>query len=323
MGKIHKPVKGSRAFWPKKRAARMFSRFDSHEYAHGAGILDFAGYKAGMTQVSVLDGRKTSTTAGLAITKAVTVLQVPKLHVIGVRVYVRTDALRAAGEAWAEHLPKGLERAVSTPKKPDTAGQMAALEKMDKAEVRLLCCTNPIWKQTPEVFELSLGGTAEQQWALAKERLGKELAATEVFKEGDWVDAKAVTVGKGTAGVVQRFGLRIRSRKNKKKMRHIGNIGTRGVGRVLPGTIAMAGQLGFQTRTEFNKRILKVGAGGLTPAGGWLDFGELKGDYLMLSGSVPGPKKRLVFLRKGIRTHHVHTEPEQLLDVYLYSQQGK
>jgi large subunit ribosomal protein L3 len=65
----------------------------------------------------------------------------------------------------------------------------------------------------------------------------------------------------------------------------------------------MAGQLGFQTRTELNKRILKIGENGeeINPKGGFKNYGIVKTNYLLLEGSVPGPKKRLVRLRAAIR----------------------
>jgi large subunit ribosomal protein L3 len=72
----------------------------------------------------------------------------------------------------------------------------------------------------------------------------------------------------------------------------------------------MAGQMGFQTRTEVNKQILKMGEDGLTPKGGWPSFGELKGSYLIVKGSVPGPKKRLIMLKKGMRA-----KPEEKLEI--------
>ncbi len=82
----------------------------------------------------------------------------------------------------------------------------------------------------------------------------------------------------------------------------------------------MAGQLGFQTRTEFNKIVMKIGSDGINPKGGWLNYGLVKGDYLLLSGSVPGPKKRLVVIRRGLRSRKM--EPVEIKEVFLESQQG-
>ncbi len=65
----------------------------------------------------------------------------------------------------------------------------------------------------------------------------------------------------------------------------------------------MQGQLGFQRRTESNKRIIKMGDNvkEVNPRGGIPYYGELIGHYVLVMGSVPGPKKRLVFMRKAMR----------------------
>jgi large subunit ribosomal protein L3 len=65
-------------------------------------------------------------------------------------------------------------------------------------------------------------------------------------------------------------------------------------------TVARAGQMGFHQRIMKNNRILAVGSaqqGQVSPAGGFLHFGDIKGEYLILRGSIPGPAKRLVDLR--------------------------
>jgi large subunit ribosomal protein L3 len=39
----------------------------------------------------------------------------------------------------------------------------------------------------------------------------------------------------------------------------------------------------------------------INPKGGFIKYGEIKGDYILVLGSVPGPKKRLIRIRKTIR----------------------
>ena len=97
----------------------------------------------------------------------------------------------------------------------------------------------------------------------------------------------------------------------------------RNVARVRPNTVAMAGQLGFQKRTEYNKRILKISnekEGTVNPKGGFLKYGLVKGDYVLIQGSVPGPKKRLIMLRKGVRARK--EDPAEIKFISLESQQG-
>jgi large subunit ribosomal protein L3 len=198
------------------------------------------------------------------------------------------------------------------------------------AEIRLLVHTKPresgIGKKKPELFELSLGGGAAQQLAYAKQKLGQEIRASEVFRSGEMVDVKAVSTGKGYQGVVKRFGTKIRMRKATFKRRHGGAMSPRTPARVRPATIAQAGQMGFQTRTEYNKKIMKIGItkeSDVNPKGGFLRYGLVKGDYLLLDGSVPGPKKRLIMIRKGMRVPgKARAEHIEIKKIFLDSQQG-
>jgi large subunit ribosomal protein L3 len=61
--------------------------------------------------------------------------------------------------------------------------------------------------------------------------------------------------------------------------------------------------MGYHQRTEYNKRILKIGIDGkeVTPKGGFIKYGEVKGTYAIIDGSLPGPAKRLVRLRYPVR----------------------
>jgi large subunit ribosomal protein L3 len=259
--------------------------------------------------------------------EAVTVLEAPALMVAGLRTYLDSnDGLKVHDTVITENPSKDLNRKTSLPKKAAPARIDKIGEQAEKfADVRLLVHTQPrntaLGKKKPELFEVSLGGSdSKAKLEYAKQKLGKELKIEEVFREGELIDAKSVTKGKGFQGPVKRFGVTIRPRKHEKKRRHIGNIGSTGVGRVLPGKIAMPGQLGYQTRTEFNKRIMKIGSDGLNIEGGWLKYGHVKGQYVLLRGSVPGPKKRLIMLRKASRAE-IREAPVEVKKVYTYSQQ--
>jgi len=82
--------------------------------------------------------------------------------------------------------------------------------------------------------------------------------------------------------------------------------------------------MGYQQRTEFNKRILKMGDDGaeITPAGGFLHYGLLRNPYVLIKGSVPGPVKRLVRIRPAIRQgeHQVRSPVIEFMSVQ--SKQG-
>ena len=288
--------------------------------------LIFAGYKAGMTQVSFVETKK-SVSQGHEILKAVTVLETPSLVVAGFKTYAKTPyGLKEKNLVLSEKLDKNLRRKTFLPKNQDKQKLELVEKTLNKVgEIRLLVHTKPkesgIGKKRPELFEVDLSGDVASKFAYAKQKLGQEIKPEDVVKEGEYVDVKAIDTGKGFQGPVKRFGIKVRSRKNKLKMRHTGTLGPYTPNRVLPGKIPEAGQMGFQTRTEFNKRIVKIGSGNVTPKGGFIEYGVVKGPYVLIEGSVPGPKKRLIFFRKAIRMPGVE-HPIKVEQIVLDSQQG-
>ena len=143
-----------------------------------------------------------------------------------------------------------------------------------------------------------------------------------MFKEGDYIDVSGVTKGKGYQGPVKRFGVKIQYRKNEQAHRHIGCHGTKEPGKIRI-TIPDSGQTGFHTRTDFNKRILKVSEGkDITPKGGFLNYGKIKGDCIIIDGSIPGARKRLVRIRNPIRLQKT-VYPVDLQYVSTESKQGR
>jgi len=328
MAKHHKPREGSTAYWHRKRAKRIYPRMSVLPSVKEAAPLVFAGYKAGMTSVSYVDAKKGSHTEGQEVMKAATVLDCPPLSVCGIRLYEKTAyGAKCVGAAWAEKLSKDLPRKTSLPEKNESKKSVDKLEKLidDGSEVRLLVSTNPrqsgIGKKTPELFEVGIGGGAKAAFEYAKSKLGSELRATDVLKQGQMLDARAVTQGRGYTGPVVRYGIRVRSRKNKGKMRHVGNLGPQNPPKVIPGgKVPEAGQMGFHNRTEYNKKVLKTGAGGINPKGDWVNYGRVSGDYVIIEGSVPGPKKRLIMLRPAMRKKGWTDNPIELRYVSLEPQ---
>jgi large subunit ribosomal protein L3 len=309
MVKRSKPRAGSLAYYPRVRAKRIYPRINRYPRVEKVKPLAFAGYKVGMLTAIMLDNIKTSPTFGQEIAVPVTILDCPPLKVVGIRAYKKTRrGLRVFMEVWAKELPKDLQRKVRIGKARKEE-RLASLEKSldEVSEIRLIVVTQPrlsgVGKKRPELFEVGIGGkTIREKLEFARQILGKELRISDVFKEGELVDVIAVTKGKGTAGPVKRFGVKIQVRKAKKKRRHVGTLGQERPGKVR-WTVPMAGQLGFQRRTEFNKRVLKIGEKGeeITPEGGFVRYGVVRGPYLVLKGSIPGPKKRLIALRHAIR----------------------
>ena len=90
-------------------------------------------------------------------------------------------------------------------------------------------------------------------------------------------------------------------------------------------TIPRAGQMGFHQRTEYNKRILKIGENGseITPEGGFPHYGVVRNEFVLVSGSVPGSVKRLIRMRDAIRPPAKTYEGVNLLYVSTSSKQGR
>jgi len=61
--------------------------------------------------------------------------------------------------------------------------------------------------------------------------------------------------------------------------------------------------MGFHSRFDLNKQVLKVGENGseVTPKPGFLNYGIVPGDYIVLRGSIPGAAKRLIRMRLAVR----------------------
>jgi large subunit ribosomal protein L3 len=147
--------------------------------------------------------------------------------------------------------------------------------------------------------------------------VGKKVKFSEVFKPGMYVDVLGITKGKGFEGPVTRFGVKRKQHKSRKSVRAVGVIGPWHPAAVMY-TIARAGQMGFHQRTETGRRILLVGNAAekpVTPAGGFLHFGDVKGDYAVVRGTVPGPASRFVMVRYRVRGTPRSQAPPQVAEV--------
>ncbi|MCX8170505.1 MAG: 50S ribosomal protein L3 [Candidatus Bathyarchaeota archaeon] len=330
--KINAPRRGSLAYLPRARASRIVGRIRYWpEVEEGPVLLGFAGYKAGMTYAVIIDDEPGSPNFGKEVIQPVTVIDAPPMYVAAIRAYVEDEnGLKTLTEAWAAPLPKDLGRVI-TPPKNDVKENLEKIERyLDKiVEFRVLVATQPklagIPKKKPDLMEIKVGGgTIKEQVDYVKKILGKTISVEEVFKEGQFVDVIAITKGKGFQGPVKRWGVRTLQHKTRKTERGVGTLGPWGMKRVIY-TVPRAGQMGFHQRTEYNKRIIKIGKDGreITPKGGFLHYGLVRGSYIVLSGSVPGPAKRLIRLRYPARPPgKISGSPPQILFISLEPQQG-
>ena len=333
MPKHNKPNRGSMAFSPRKRARSETPHISSWAAVEGDDpkILGFAGYKVGMSHIMAVDYRKKSTTAGQEIRMPVTIVEIPPMKVIGARGYIQdTYGLRTLTEAWEKKIDKDLERTLPIPKGHNAKEAWKKMSDNDLEEIRLLVHTQPrmvtgIPKKRPEIMEMAVGGgSLDAQVEFAKEMMGKEFTMSDFTQDGEMLDAIAVTTGYGFQGHVKRWGVKLLTHKNSKHRRMIGNLGPFSPGYVV-STVPQAGQTGYHQRTEYNKRLLKIGDNPdeINPKGGFLNYGLIRGNYALLHGSLPGPSKRLIRFRKAVRFHGKKTDEIVAPEITMISQESQ
>ncbi len=308
MPSIKRPKRGSMAYYPRKRAKRIYQTISAFAKSDKPKTVGFAGYKAGMTHTMIVDSRKTSPTFGQEIQIPVTILECPPLNIIGIRAYRNSvEGPKVLSDIISKELPKNISRKIKigdykTDKKIEFIEKN--IEKI--SDLKFIVCTSPektaFAKKRPEIFEIGIGGNnIKDKLEFSKTLLGKDIKIQDVLQEGEAIDTISVTIGKGVQGPVKRFGVAIQNRHAKQKLRHVGAIGGQIPGK-LRFTVRHAGQMGYQRRTELNKRIMKIGSGKeIIPKSGFHKYGILKSDFVLISGSIPGPKKRLISLRSAIR----------------------
>jgi len=327
MPTIRKPRKGSLQYWPRKHAKRMYPRISHYADVKEEKLAGFAGYKAGMTHVFIADNRPNSITKGKSILFPVTVVECPPIKVASIRFYKQnTKGLRVATEFFT-NTDKNLSRKIKLPKKK------ASLDEIEKnldgyVDIRVNVYTQPhlagIGKKKPELFEVAIGGKDLQgKFKYAKSILGKEVSVKEVLNEGQQLDIFAVSKGKGTQGPTKRFGIGLRSHKSEKGVRGPGNVGPWAGNR--SWRVAHAGRMGFHNRLEKNIWLLKIGEKPeeINVAGGFIHYGTVRSNYLLIKGSVPGATKRLIRVVNANRPNkRVPRQAPSIDSVSLKSPQG-
>ncbi len=301
------------------------------EYSGKPKLLGFLGIKAGMSQISYIEDRRRSHLANREVSVAVTVIETPPIVALGIRGYAKTPyGLRIAADLFSLERKEELNRRIKPPKEYDFDKEKenfeAKLSEME--ELRLIVHTQPyltgIGTKTPSVAEIKIGcSDIKEGYNYALSLLGKEILIRDVFKPGEFVDTIGVTKGKGFQGPVKRHGIKTLQHKSKHTKRGVGSIGPWHPARTM-WTVPRHGQMGFHVRTEYNKRIMQIGSDGkdIVPAGGFVKYGVVKNNYVLLKGSIPGPKKRTVMLRKPMRKAPQEEKEPQITYVSTVSQQG-
>lgn len=319
--KKHAPHRGSLGY-RRKKTIRHTSRIRTWASSAESRLLGFAGYKAGMTHIAMINTDRRSPYYKQEQFIPVTVIETPPIVIFSIRTYTKdsvTNQEKVRTQIWGDKIEKDLGLRLQVPKNKQNTKQTIKLEKEslnEVTEVRVLAHTLPrqagLSQKKPDVLEIKVGGTVTEAFDYATTILDKKISLDDVYKASDFVDVNGVTKGKGFAGPVKRHGIKILPRKTRKGRRVVGCIGPWHPARVM-WTVPRAGQLGNFTRTEYNKQILKIGEDGeeVTPTNGFKRYGRVA-RHCLVRGSVPGPAKRLIRLRDPIRPKPVDIEDLQI-----------
>jgi len=184
------------------------------------------------------------------------------------------------------------------------------------------------------------GGDINAKLELAKSLMEKEVRVDTLFNQSEAVDVCSITKGHGFEGVVKRWGVACLPRKTHRGLRKVACIGAWHPARV-SRTVARAGQHGYHHRTQLNKKIYQIGKAPsvdpknaqtqydltektITPMGGFVGYGTIRNDFVMLKGTVSGPRRRVITLRRPMapQTSRALTEKITLKFIDTSSKMG-
>ncbi|KAF2739144.1 60S ribosomal protein-like protein L3 [Polyplosphaeria fusca] len=299
------------------------------------------GYKAGMTTIVRDLDRPGAKLHKKEIVEAVSVIETPPIIVVGLVGYIETPrGLRSLTTVWAEHLSDEVKRRFYknwykskkkaftkyASKHSESSGKsiIRELERIKKycTVVRVLAHTQisktPLKQKKAHLMEIQVnGGSVADKVSFGHGLFEKPVEIDTVFEANEMVDVIAVTKGHGFNGVTSRWGTKKLPRKTHKGLRKVACIGAWHPSHV-QWTVARAGQMGYHHRTSVNHKIYRIGKGEdegnaatdfdvskkqITPMGGFVRYGEVKNDFLLIKGAIPGVKKRVMTIRKSMFIH--------------------
>jgi len=187
--------------------------------------------------------------------------------------------------------------------------------------IRAICHTQigkvKLGRKKAHIKEIQInGGTVDQKVDFVTGLFEQEVKIADVFTQDEMIDIIGTSKGKGIDGVVTRWGVTRLPRKTHRGLHKVACIGSWHPARV-QFQVPRSGQNGYHHRTEINKKIYRIGKAakddpngatteadltekGITPMGGFSHYGEVTQDWVMLKGTVMGPRKRIITLRKSL-----------------------
>ncbi|MEA3329403.1 MAG: 50S ribosomal protein L3 [Nanoarchaeota archaeon] len=302
MGAASRPRRGSLQYWPRKRAKKSLPSVNWNGIEKdnsGKKIFGIIGYKVGMKTAYIKDLTEDSMTQNKRITVPVTIIECPGMKIFSVRFY-KNGVVK--DEVISQLIDKEVKRKIKVPKNPEK--KIEEIKNYDDIRIIVYSLVSKTGiKKKPDMVEIGLGGSCEEKLSFVKEHLKKEILVKDIFENSQLVDVRGVTKGKGTQGPVKRFGITLRSHKAEKGARKVGSIGPWHPARVT-FRVPMAGQLGGFTRAVYNNNLIiadSISNKNINFSSGFKKYGNIKTDYLIITGSVQGPSKCALVLTQPLR----------------------
>lgn len=311
--KVHAPRRGSMQYWPRKRSrkevpvVKSWPTSENNKNVSQVNLLGFAGYKVGMTHILCQDNYKNSVNKGQSVVLPATILEVPPMLIYSVKFHTKaTFGTKVKYEIVNKEINKILSKTVDLPKNKLKYDLNSISIENDIIDISVILASQPqlmgTERKKPQLTEIKLSGSLEDKLKFAKEHINKPVNVTDVFKDGILIDVCSVTKGKGFQGPVKRMGVQIRFHKSEKTKRGPGSLGAWNAAGHLSYRTAHAGQMGYHVRTEKNKELIAISNDitKINPSSGFKHYGLIKNNYILVKGSIPGPKKRMIVLRHAI-----------------------
>ncbi|VEU70180.1 50S ribosomal protein L3 [Mycoplasmopsis glycophila] len=159
----------------------------------------------------------------------------------------------------------------------------------------------------PETGHFAKANTTPKRYVKeVRDMSGYELGQTisaDIFVAGELVDVTGTSKGKGFAGTIKRHNQHIGPKSHgggggSQPIRQTGSLGDISGNKVVKG-MTMPGQLGNVKTTVQNLEVIKV---------------DLENNLILIKGSIPGPKKGFVVIKKAVKGLPNH-EATTLVDV--------
>ena len=301
----HRIRSGSLQFYPRKRARRILHKINWDAFSKSSkqkkGLMGFIGYKVGMVSVFVKDSTEDSMTKNKRINIPGTIIECPNLRIYSVRFYKDKKIVKDI----VVSNEKVLKRKVKISK------NVKNLDKIDFEfdDVRVIVYSEVlktgINQKKPDMLEMGVAGSKDEKLNFIKENLNKSISIADIFNTEviKLADIRGITKSKGLQGPVKRFGITLKASKSEKGQRRPGSLSSFGLARVT-FRAPQAGQLGGFSRITYNNAILQIGKiseKDVNKKSGFHKYGNIKTDYVILKGSIPGPRKKALVITPAIR----------------------